>query len=98
MGAAATAAAGAGCCGGCNAGLGGMARLTPAARLAKEAGGRLMLARIGLAGLFLARHSSQLAISGSLLSPKHSKSKVKILILGNFDQYQEKRQQLTKIM
>ncbi len=68
------------CCGGAGAGCccccGGACccclapgLLAPAARLAKAAGGRLITARSGLAGLFLARHSSQLAISGSFRSP-----------------------------
>ena len=56
------------CTGGC-CGLAGTGLFTPAAMLANDAGGRLMLASIGLVGLFLALHSNQLATSGSLRSP-----------------------------
>ena len=64
----------------------GLARGRPtpaaAARLAKAVGGRLMTPRRGLAGRFLARHSSQLAISGSLRSPwgRRRVSRTKIFV------------------
>merc|ERR1719232_2209621 len=41
----------------------------PVARLVKACGGLLTDTRMGLAGLFFSLHESQLATSGSVLSP-----------------------------